>query len=91
MADPISHADMTSLDGRRDTYRLCCMIERLCEGEQAHSVLAALSMSLKAACDEHDCDVDDVLMQVMDACQSGDLAVAPNEVEDIDEDLPFTH
>lgn len=91
MADQIPHDRLTAFPVRRKAYELSTTISRVLEGEPMTPALVSLVLVLDAYCESRDLEIDELVEQVREANERGDLAVDDEDVADIDARLHTKH
>lgn len=88
MADPIFHPALVAHTTKRDSFRLAALISHVAEGEPEVASLVVITLAFLGACAESGVEPDDVLDQVVEAIERGELQLSEDELNEIE--LPYT-
>lgn len=91
MADQFPHDDLTAYSNRRETYRLSALVAHVLEGESQLASMGAVVKVFAALCEMDDVDPEAAFSQLLDAENSGHLAIDPDERAELLPSLVSTH
>ena len=83
-AGPFRESDLTDLETRRDAYRLADGIAALIAGgppRDEQVILIALVVTMMAICEEMDEEPDEVLLQIQELAEDGNLELDDDPAE----------